>query len=46
MYKLAPIAPIVGGIAALRLSMDDWLRLGVELVLGVLAIFLVALRPQ
>ncbi len=46
MFRLLSIAPIAGGIAALKLPMDDWIRLGVEVALGLIAVILVSLRPQ
>lgn len=44
--KLLSFAPIAGGVAALELSMDDWLRLGLEVALGLLAVFLGSQIPQ
>jgi hypothetical protein len=46
MYKLLTFAPIAGGVAALELSMDGWLRLGVEVALGLTAVLIGSLAPQ
>lgn len=46
MFKLLPIATIAGGAAILKVPMDDWLRLGVEVMLGLTAVLLMSLRPQ
>jgi len=43
-----PLAPFAGGLAILEISLDDWVRLGLELLLGVVAVVLGSLsgRPQ
>lgn len=46
MYRLLVCAPIAGGVAALEVSMDGWVRLGIEIALGVLAVLLGSLRPK
>lgn len=47
MYnKLSSVATVLGGIAAWRLTMDDWLRLGVEAGLGLTAVLLLSLKTQ
>ncbi|NMP22079.1 hypothetical protein [Sulfobacillus harzensis] len=45
MYKFAPILAIVGGLAAFKISMDDWLRLGLECGLGIGVVVWMASRP-
>lgn len=46
MFRFLPMAPIAGGVAALELPMDDWIRLGLEVALGVTAVVLGSLRPR
>lgn len=40
MKKLWTFAPVAVGVAALEVSMDDWLRLGVEVALGITAVLI------
>ena len=47
MYnKIGSVATMLGGVAAWRLTMDDWLRLGLETGLGLAAVLLLSLRTQ
>ncbi len=46
MYKLAPLLAIAGGLAALRIPMDAWLRLGLESGLGILSILWLSWRAS
>jgi hypothetical protein len=47
MYsKIGSVATVLGGIAAWRLTMDDWLRLGLETGLGLTAVLLLSLKTQ
>ena len=46
MKKLWTFAPVAVGVAALEVSMDDWLRLGVEVALGITAVLIGSLTPR
>lgn len=46
MFRWLSLAPIAGGVAALEVSMDNWIRLAFELALGVLAVILASVKPR
>lgn len=46
MYKLLPIAIIASGIAVFELTASGWVRLGLEFILGVLAVILGSIDPK
>lgn len=46
MNKLIPLILVAGGIATLGLSINDWLKLGVEVALGLLAVIMGSLTTQ
>ncbi len=46
MYQFAPILAVLAGVAAFAITMDDWLRLALECILGVFAIVWIASQPS
>lgn len=46
MYKWTPLVAIAAGSAALKVPMNSWLRLALELGLGLAAIIWLARTPR
>ncbi len=46
MFRSLSLALVAGGVVVLEVSMDNWIRLIFELILGVLAVVLASVKPR